>query len=105
MSADRLEALIEFYNEDPHDPFNIYSLALEFLKYDIQESKRLFERLLKEHENYIPTYYQAGKVWMDCGDKDGAIRIYEKGIALCRSKGETKALRELQSAYDEMMFD
>lgn len=105
MSPTRLDQLKEFYNEDPHDPFNIYSLALEYLKSDIDRAKDLFRTLLTEHENYVPTYYHAAKVWLESGDRDQAEKIYEKGITLCRSLGEVKALRELQSAYDEMMFD
>ena len=98
MSADRLKQLQKFYEEDPLDPFNLYALALEYLKVDLALSRKHFQLLLANHPAYLPTYYHAAKLFHDTGDREGAI-------ALARKNNDVKTLRELRSAYDEMMFE
>jgi tetratricopeptide (TPR) repeat protein len=100
----RLDTLLQFYKDDPSDPFNIYALALEYQKSDRAKAKIYFEKLLTEHPEYVPTYYHAAKLYQDLGDVEKAISTYEKGIAIAKEKNELKAARELQSAYDELMF-
>jgi tetratricopeptide (TPR) repeat protein len=105
MASDRLKQLQQFYKEDPDDPFNLYVLALEYLKYDQQKSKTCFESLLDAHPDYLPACYHAGKLFMDLGEKEKAITVFLKGISLAKKLNDKKTLRELQSAYDEVMFD
>ena len=105
MSLSRLELLKEYYRQDPNDPFNMYALAIEYLKSDTGQSKHFFVELLNKHPDYLPSYYHAAKLFTDLNEKEKAIEVYEKGIALAKEKKEFKALRELQSAYDELMFE
>jgi tetratricopeptide (TPR) repeat protein len=105
MSSSRLELLEEYYRQDPNDPFNAYALAIEYQKSNTVRSKEYFVELLGKHPDYLPTYYHAAKLFADLDEKEKAIEVYEKGIALARIKKEFKALRELQSAYDELMFE
>jgi tetratricopeptide (TPR) repeat protein len=105
MSVNRLELLLRYYEDDPHDPFNIYALAIEYLKSDIEKSRELFDKVMLEHPDYVPTYYHAAKLYQDLGDKEKAISIYEKGIAVAFRNNDRKAHRELQSAYNELMFE
>jgi tetratricopeptide (TPR) repeat protein len=105
MNHARLDQLLLYYNEDPNDPFNIYALALEYQKSDLHKACEYFERLLNNHEDYIPTYYHAAKVYQDLNEKAKAIAVYEKGIAHAKKQLNMKAARELQSAYDELIFE
>lgn len=105
MPTQRIEQLQQFYNADPADPFNAYALALEYLNHDRERSRELFEKLLSEHKNYLPTYYHAAKFFQESGDTTRAAEIYEAGIDLAKTLNDQKALRELRSAYDEMMFE
>jgi lipoprotein NlpI len=105
MSLSRLDQLLEFYKQDPDDPFNVYALAIEYIKRDAAEAQRYFDLLLAQHASYLPTYYHAAKFYQEAGDTAKATTIYEKGIALARTTGAHKALRELQSAYNEMTFE
>jgi tetratricopeptide (TPR) repeat protein len=100
----RLLQLEAFYKEDPHDPFNIYALALEFQKYDSSKAKEMFDLLLSKHEDYIPTYYHAANLYLDLNLHDEAIKILEKGIEKARHQNELKAMRELQTIYDELVL-
>ena len=99
-----MEQLLEFYQEQPDDPFNIYALALEYLKTDEGKARHFFELLLSRHEDYIPTYYHAAKLYADLGDRERAIATFEKGISQATKFNDSKAARELKSAYDEFLF-
>lgn len=105
MPTDRIRQLENFFEEDPRDPFNAYALALEYLKFDATKSRLLFETLLRDHPHYLPTYYHAAKFFVESGEKEKAIRIFEDGIRLAKELNDIKARRELQSAYDEFMFE
>ncbi len=103
MNASRLEQLFEFYKEDPSDPFTIYAIATEYLKIDIQKSKEYYEILLAGHENYVGTYYHAGKLYEQLGEKDKAEQVYKKGMQISRQEGQMHAFSELQQAYNKFM--
>lgn len=105
MPSDRIVQLEKFYEEDPADPFNAYALALEYLASDPAKARSLFEILLQEHSGYLPTYYHAAKFFQNTGEREKAISVYEKGISLAESTKDGKALRELRSAYDELIFE
>ncbi len=100
----RLDTLLQFYKDDPADPFNIYALAIEYQKSDVSRAQEYFEILLNQHPDYVPTYYHAAKLFQEAGDIERASKVYEKGIAAAKAKNDMKAARELKSAYDEMMF-
>jgi tetratricopeptide (TPR) repeat protein len=105
MSESRLELLQKFYTEDPTDPFNLYGLALEFQKTSVLKSDELFATLLKDFPKYIPAYYHAAKLKAALKQYDVALEIYQKGIIVAREQNERKALQELQSAYNELVFE
>ena len=105
MSGSRLDRLLQFYHDEPGDPFNLYALALEYLKHDHIKSLEFFNTLLTEHPDYLPAYYHAAKLYQDIDQKNLAISTYEKGIALARKKNDHKTVRELQSAYDELIYE
>ncbi len=101
--TDRLKQLQQFLTEDPTDPFNLYALALEYQKVNILKAKEIFDQLLKEHEDYIPTYYHAGNLHLNLNLIQEAKAILEKGISKAKQKNELKAMREMQSVYDELV--
>ena len=105
MSTERLNQLHKFYEEDPSDPFNLYALALEYLGADLAKAEEFFQILLDKHQDYLPTYYHAARLFQDKGEKEKAVSIYERGISVAKTRGDRKAQRELQSAYDELMFE
>lgn len=105
MSEQRLKTLIQFYEEDPGDPFNLYGLALEYQKIDLSKSDALFDKLLKDFPLYVPAYYHAAKLKVELKQPDAALSIYQEGIEVAKQQHEKKAAQELQSAYDELVFE
>lgn len=103
--SSRLEILLQYYKEEPHDPFNVYALAMEYISSDTGKALSLFEELLSQHEQYVPTYYHAAKLYTELNEREKAISTFEKGIAIAKKMNDNKAARELKSAYDEFMFE
>jgi len=101
----RLEQLQKFFEEDPRDPFNIYALALELSKSDKQQAAALFELALSKHPSYLATYYHAAKLYESLNNSEQAVHIYKRGIEEARNQHESKVLRELQSAMDELLYE
>ena len=105
MNKSRLEQLLRFYADDPNDPFTIYALANEYKDFDPEKALLFFEILIKDHPNYIATYYHLGYLYIDMGEEEKAKSIFEKGIQIAVANNEELALRELKNAYDEFMMD
>ena len=102
---DRIERLKNFLSTNPNDSFVQHALALEYIKVGNDASARqLFEKVLQRDENYIGSYYHLAKLLERTGDRDGAIAVYEKGLAKAREAGEQQAYNELRSAYEDLVY-
>ena len=102
--SDRIQILKQYLAEDPADPFNQYALALEYLKADVNEARRLFQSLIEKHPNYLPTYYPYALLLVESKEPDMAEEIFEKGMSVAKSAGDMKTYRELQSAQEDTML-
>jgi tetratricopeptide (TPR) repeat protein len=103
--ASRIEQLEGFVNEDPKDPFNLYALGLEHAKSDTHKAVEIFNQLLKDHPDYVPTYYQFGKLLAESSENEKALNVFDVGITVATNQKDLKALRELQSARQELLLD
>ena len=104
MNQSRLEQLLQFYKEDPNDPFNIYALANEYKSSDPEKAIDYFEILIINHPDYIATYYHLGHLYIDVEEDEKAKSTFEKGIEIASKNNESLALRELKNAYDEFLM-
>ncbi|MEN7548649.1 tetratricopeptide repeat protein [Rapidithrix thailandica] len=105
MNLERIEKLNEFLNKEPNDPFLLYALGTEYATFDAERALVYFERLLKEFPDYTATYYHAAALYDEMGAIDRAKVVYEKGIEKCQQVNEAHTLRELQSAYQNFLFE
>lgn len=103
--ASRLEQLLSYAEEDPNDPFNLYAVALEYIKLGSEKADEFFQVLIRDHQDYIPTYYTYGKWLHDNGKLEDARRIFVDGKKLAQSSNDLKAVRELTNAINEIDFD
>ena len=103
MDQERLKLLEQYVKEEPEDPFNWYALALEVTKLNSSRGMELFEYVLKNHPDYLPSYYHAGNLYLSKGKPDRAKEILQSGIELAKQKGEQKSLGELRSLLDDLM--
>lgn len=94
-----------FLRQQPQDSFLQHALALEYVKLGDEAAARgLFEAILEREPGYTGSYYHLAKLLERQGDTDAAIAVYEKGMEACRQAGDTHALGELRSAYEELTF-
>ncbi|WPP51310.1 tetratricopeptide repeat protein [Catalinimonas niigatensis] len=105
MSQARLQQLFGFLEEDPHDPFTLYAIALEYQKLHDEKARHYFEKLLLEHPDYVATYYHAARFYLDLGLKEKAEQTYQLGIEKAKSQQNMLTLRELQNAYNQYLFE
>ena len=100
---DRIEKLKAFISQNPVDHFSKHALAMEYIKLgDDQAAKGLLESILAADPGYTGSYYHLGKLLEREGDKEGAVSIYEKGMAEAKKQGDNHAWNELMSALDNI---
>jgi tetratricopeptide (TPR) repeat protein len=93
MNEQRLKMLEKFLEEDKNDPFNLYALASEYLAEQPDKAISYFDHLLNDFSDYLPTYYHAAQLYV------------EQGIELAKLQNNPKALRELNAAYQNLLFE
>ncbi|WP_337041073.1 tetratricopeptide repeat protein [Emticicia sp. 17c] len=106
MQEERLKILLQYLEEEPNDPFNIYGVAMEYLNNQPDKALMYLQQLLVEHPDYLPTYYHAAALLVENEQFSRAEEVYKKGIEIAHQKHNTKAYDELKRAYrmlqDEM---
>ena len=90
--------------EEPDDPFNYYAMATELIGHEPEKAKEYFDLLLTRHADYLPTYYHVAQLYADLNEYEKAEEIYKQGIALATTQQNHKALRELNTAYQNMLY-
>lgn len=105
MPETRLHQLLKFLEEDPRDPFNLYAVALEYIKTDPQKAVPFFELLMDRHAEYVPSYYHYATLLVDLGQSERAKKILQVGIGIASKSGDLKAVKEMQNILSELEFD
>ena len=101
----RIEMLKIFAEQEPDNPFNWYALALEYQNNNAENAKFFFNKLLSEHNVYLPTYFHAAIFFSDLGEIQKAKDIYENGIKLAEIQKDEKTLKELKNSYQNFLFE
>lgn len=105
FQVDRIKLLNQYLEKSPDDAFLNHALALEYIKAGKDEQAiSLFENLLKDHPDYVGSYYHLGKALERKSQQDKAIEIYEKGMQIATKLKDQHAKSELQAAYDDLMY-
>ncbi|WP_026904865.1 tetratricopeptide repeat protein [Pedobacter glucosidilyticus] len=109
MPINRLERLLEFFNNEPNDPFLKYALATEYVRLNNEDlALKFYLDLVNNHEDYVGTYYHLGKLYESLNQKEEALKTYEKGIQVARKIKDQHALNELLGVYNNLqdeLFD
>jgi Tfp pilus assembly protein PilF len=100
----RIEKLLEFMKTSDKDSFLQHALALEYIKVgnDV-EARKLFNEILLREPSYVGSYYHLGKLLERVGDKERAIKIYERGMLEAKKAGDNHSYNELLGAYEELI--
>jgi len=104
----RLSLLLEFLQEDPHDPFTRFAVAQEYRKLgQLNEAIDAFTALQRDDPAYVGLYYHFGHTLMEAQRKEDALAWFREGIVQARAVRDPHALAELQDALNkaEMGWD
>ena len=105
MNTARIEQLLEFLKNDPGDTFTIYALGLEYLSNDDKRALEYFQRLLDDHDDYLPSYYQAAVLLIEAERLPEAKSVLEKGIILAKSQANTQTEKELRNLLQNLVME
>jgi tetratricopeptide (TPR) repeat protein len=95
----RVETLKKFIAAHPADPFPRYGLAQEYKNAgQLAEARAEFETLMRDHPDYTAAYLHAGNVVLALGERAEARAIFERGVEVCRRRGDGHAMSELEGA-------
>lgn len=94
-----MELIEEMLEKNPDDTFLNYAAALEYKKdEEIDKAIAMFRRIIDKDPEYLPTYYQLGKLLEEKNKTQEAIDFYKKGRELAKKKNDVKTLGELSEA-------
>jgi tetratricopeptide (TPR) repeat protein len=95
----RVDSLKKFIAAQPNDPFPRYGLAQEYKNAgQFADARAEFEILMRDHPDYTAAYLHAGNVLLALGERDEARATFERGIEVCRRRGDGHAMSELAGA-------
>ncbi|CAN5594185.1 hypothetical protein BH11BAC1_BH11BAC1_28710 [soil metagenome] len=97
----RMDMLRKYLEEDPHDDFSEYALALEFEnKGDRKEALFHLEQILNRNADYLAAYYQCGKMYEGENEAAKAMERYQKGMEIAKQQNDAKTHNELRTALE-----
>lgn len=101
--ADRISLLRQTLESDPDDAFARYALAMELRRAGHpREALESYAEVVRRTPGYVPAYQMAGQLHLELGDLAEARRWLERGVAVAKEAGNTKAAREMDDLLDEV---
>lgn len=101
MATNRLEILKTLLEQNPHDTFARYGLAMEYTKAgELEQAVAEFRAVLASNADYSYAYFHGGQTLEKLGRVDEARDMYEQGIAAASRTRDLKGAAELQGALD-----
>jgi Tfp pilus assembly protein PilF len=102
---DKITQIHAFLESTPKDNFLRHALALEYIKIgEDLKARILFEEILLDSPDYVGSYYHLAKLLEKLEKTDAAIEWYEKGMEAAKKVNDMHAYRELQAAYEELIY-
>lgn len=101
--SDRLKMIQDMLKKEPNDDFLNYAAALELSKMGKQkEAISTLGKLKENHPDYLPTYYQLGKLLVEQNDLSQATTVLEEGYQLALKLNEDKTAEEIKAMLEEV---
>ena len=95
----RLEKLQEMERQKPDDAFLKFAIAQEFIGMNNDaEALKYYIVLLEGFPQYVPVYYQLGKLYERANRVIEASEIYKRGVAISKVANDFKTAGELNEA-------
>lgn len=95
----RVEMILSMLKNEPNDLFLNYSLGLEhFADTDFLKAEESFKKTLTIQEDYVPAFYQMGKLLEAQNKIDDALDYFNKGLLFAKEQKNNKAINEFGEA-------
>lgn len=95
----RIDALLSMLQTEPNDIFLNYSLAIEYMgENKLDPAEEQFLKVLNFQPDYVPAFYQLGKLYELKQMNGKALEILNKGKDLAKQQGNNKAFNEFSEA-------
>lgn len=98
-ATERFLQIQNMLKDEPDDVFLNYSLAIEFLAMNQHDQAiQAFGKVIDLNSEYIPAYYQLGKIHEALSLNTEALDYFKKGLELARQQKNNKAINEFGEA-------
>jgi tetratricopeptide (TPR) repeat protein len=96
----RIEMLEGMLEKAPDDLFLNYALGLEYSNdlATVNDAESQFRLVLSINPDYIPAYYQLGKLFESLLRNDEALEFFKKGLEKARTQNDNKSANEFEEA-------
>ena len=106
MAKSRLEQVIDLLKDEPQDAFLNHALAMEYIAAGNDAlATEIMQKVLRLHPDHTGTYYHLGHALLRQGNREEAQQVWTDGIARCKALKKQHHLAELQSAYNELLYE
>src|SRR5689334_18189207 len=96
----RIKMLMNELEKEPADLFINYALGLEYANdlNTVADAESQFKIVLGIDPNYIPAYYQLGKLFETVLRKPEALQCLKTGLEKAKEQKNSKAIKEFNEA-------
>lgn len=95
----RVDMILSMLKNEPEDIFLNYSLGLEYFAIqDFEKAEESLKRTIELKADYIPAFFQLGKVYEAQQLMDEALHYYKQGQEFAKKQQNTKAVNEFSEA-------
>ena len=95
----RIDMIIEMLKNEPNDLFLNYTLGLEYVaELSVLDAESQFKKTLEIDINYIPAYYQLGKLFESQLKNQEALHYFKLGLEQAKEQKNNKAINEFGEA-------
>lgn len=100
INTERIHMLKSMLESEPQDLFLNYALGMEYLNdsSNLTQAKTQFQLVLGLNSEYVPAFYQLGKLCELIQQKTEAMNYYQKGMHLAKLQKNNKAVNEFGEA-------
>ena len=100
---DKLAMLTGILQQNPHDTFARYGLAMELIAQKrTGEGLAEFDKLIAANPDYVPAYQMSAQTLAGQGETEAALARLHLGIAAANRTGNQHALAEMDALRDDL---
>lgn len=106
MNTNRLEILLDMYDENQHDSFILFAIAKEYeYQKNIDKAILTYEKLKEKDPSYVGLFYHLAALYQEREDYATALVTYEKGIEVAKKLADFHAMSELLNAKQNLEIE